>query len=136
MNILIEREEFCDNQILGTLYLIDNDEEVILTLKTLELSYRGNSKRISSIPLGTYDLKYYNSRKYPNVLEISGVENRKYILIHNGNYFTQIMGCVLVGLKTKDINGDGILDVVSSVTALKRLMNKIKEPGTITIKNK
>jgi len=121
MNIIIEREEFSDNQILGTLYLIDN-EEVILTLKTLELSYRENQKRISSVPVGDYFLKNYSSPKYPNVLEIVGVENRNYILIHNGNYFTQTMGCVLVGLKTKDINGDGILDVVNSKTALKRLM--------------
>ena len=39
---------------------------------------------------------------------------RSGVCIHKGNYFTQILGCIIVGDSHTDINKDGYKDVTNS----------------------
>jgi hypothetical protein len=89
--------------------------------QTLELPDRGNQKKISCIPKGSYDVVKRKSAKYGDHFHVLNVPNRDFILIHHGNYYTDILGCILVGKGLADINGDGNLDVTSSKQAMKEL---------------
>ena len=55
------------------------------------------------------------------------------ILIHSGNYFTDILGCILVGESFKEINHDGYLDVVNSKVTLSKLVTIAKKGFTLII---
>ena len=107
-------------QTLGKLDVYDANQ-FLFSCYTLELPDKDNASNISCIPKGEYVVKPYHSAKYPNVYQIMNVENRDYILIHQGNYHTDIRGCIIVGDDTKDINGDGLLDVVNSKKTLEKL---------------
>ena len=108
-------------QTLGTFILFDGDKKVF-ECKTLELPYRNNAIGASCIPLGNYKVVARNSPKYGNHFHVLDVENRDYILFHQGNFNYQIRGCVLVGSELKDINNDGEKDVINSVNTLKKLV--------------
>jgi len=116
---LIRLEE-TQEQTLG--YLFDGLEKLACTL---ELAYKENKFQISSIPKGNYCVKRRWSQKYGNHFHILDVPNRDYILIHAGNYYTQILGCVLVGNHHVDINKDGYKDVTSSKNTMKKLIDSL-----------
>lgn len=101
--------------------------------QTLELPWKQNQSKISCIPKGTYFVTKRNSEKYGNHFHIQNVPGRSFILIHHGNYYTDILGCVLVGKGLKDINGDGQLDVTSSKAAMKELMGMLPDNFEIDI---
>ena len=90
---------------------------------TLELEWKDNQQQVSCIPTGCYKVVRRWSEKYKHHWHILDVPNRSYILIHSGNYHTQILGCVLVGNNHTDINGDGYRDVTSSKNTMKKLLN-------------
>ena len=94
---------------------------LVFQCKTLELPWKDNQKRVSCIPKGEYRVEPYSSAKYPAVYEIKDVPGRSYILIHAGNTYLDILGCVLVGSSFTDINGDGEQDVIQSRDTLKKL---------------
>ncbi len=101
---------------------------------TLELSWKNNQKQISCIPKGNYKLKKRYSAKYGHHLHVQNVPNRDFILLHSGNYHTDILGCLIFGKGLKDINGDGRLDVTSSRQALKEIGEAFdKMPFDLTI---
>jgi hypothetical protein len=64
---------------------------------TLELPWRDNIENVSCIPEGNYQCAPFNGAKYKDVYEIKGVEGRKDILFHVGNYVNNTKGCVLIG---------------------------------------
>ena len=64
---------------------------------TLELPWKENQSRISSIPMGVYKCKRVQSPKFGNTFEITGVEGRSHILFHGGNAVADTLGCVLIG---------------------------------------
>lgn len=124
---VITRLQSDDKQTLGTFTLFDDTDEVF-NAKTLELPWLDNQKNISCIPTGRYLCQRRSSQKYSDhfiIRDLSGdhVTGRKWILIHAGNYHSQIEGCVLVGRDHIDINGDGLKDVTSSRATL-RLLNQ------------
>lgn len=89
---------------------------------TLELSWKNNNKKVSCISKGKYKVRKRTSAKYGEHFHILDVKNRDFILIHFGNYHTDILGCVLVGKGLRDINNDGRLDVTSSKQAMKEIL--------------
>jgi|DEB19_MinimDraft_2_1074335.scaffolds.fasta_scaffold13034_3 hypothetical protein len=111
-----------DKQNLGLMFLIGEDGKILHKNFTLELPDLNNARRRSNIPKGTYTVKKRRSPKYGEHFHITDVPNRDMILIHNGNYHTQILGCVLVGSDIVDINKDGVLDVTNSVNTMKTLV--------------
>jgi hypothetical protein len=117
-NLLIVRETYTDESVIGKLYL--NGEFVSYTL---ELSWRNNEKSISCVPRGVYDCKIRlaknsASRNYDHLI-LEDVPNRSYILFHRGNSAKDSKGCILTGM----MRGDNI--IYQSTTAHALLMDKI-----------
>lgn len=132
MRLEIKRTFGNDKQTIGQMHVIKNDKAVF-TCATLELPWLNNQSRISCIPSGTYEVVKRTSQKFKEHFHITNVEGRSYILIHAGNYHTQILGCVLVGAYFKDINNDGYTDVVSSGNTVKKLLNILPDSFQLTI---
>jgi len=126
MKATIQREHYTDKQVTGTLKLFDGRKQ-IFTCKTLELPWRDNESNISCIPTGKYDAVKRVSDKYKHSYHVKSpgddqVAGRAWILIHPGNYFTDIRGCILIGREHTDINSDKYKDVTSSTSTVKRLL--------------
>lgn len=122
MKLLIERIDDDGTQTLGRMFVLDKNDGIKYSCNTLELTWKDNKKRISCIPEGEYEVVKRFSAKFKNHFHITDVDNRSYILIHGGNYHTQILGCILVGSDFRDINKDGLLDVISSNDTLADLL--------------
>jgi hypothetical protein len=129
---LLKREKSTETQTLGEFSFFEDGIKLIFSCKTLELEVDSNQKRDDAIPRGIYQVEKRWSEKYKWHFHILDVPNRSYILIHNANYSRQLLGCVAVGASHTDIDGDGLTDVTSSRTTLKR-MNKIL-PDKFTLK--
>jgi len=127
MRLLINRYDHDDKQTKGQLFLLGENDKIIAKWDSLELPWLNNQRRISCIPLGTYKCKKHRSPKFGRTLWVQDVPNRSEILIHSGNYHTQILGCILIGKDLKDINKDGYLDVTRSRVAMKELMDSLKD---------
>lgn len=106
--------------------------------KTLELRWLDNTRCKSCIPEGTYTVVKrlaHEKRKYDHFHVVS-VPNRSYILIHTGNFSSQILGCILVGNKHIDMNKDGLLDVANSTITLQKLYDLMPDSFELTIRKK
>jgi hypothetical protein len=124
--------QYYKTQTTGTLTVYDEETgEEVFKCRTLELAWLDNASNVSCIPEGFYDVVPRTSPKYGNHLHISEVPNRSLILIHYGNYAgsmnpntgrSDIRGCVLVGEKLIDINGDSIADITNSKKTMSKLM--------------
>ena len=117
-NLLIVRETYTDESVIGKLYL--NGEFVSYTL---ELAWNNNQKSISCVPRGVYDCKVRlakdsASRNYDHLI-LEDVPNRSYILFHTGNTAKDSRGCILTGM----MKGDNV--IYQSKTAHSLLMDKI-----------
>lgn len=119
--IIIRQKQFC-NQTLGTLELFDPSGKSVFSCKTLELPWLENQRQKSCIPKGTYKVTVRSSLKFGSHFYVTNVPNRDLILIHHGNYNTDILGCILVGVAFADINGDNILDITSSRQTMQKLL--------------
>lgn len=123
-------------QTLGTLCIeTDDNTEVLWSCKTLELPYNGNKKRESSIPSGSYKATKWNSPKFGACFKIHEVEGRSDILIHTGNFKRQTAGCILVGERFIDIDGDGATDISNSKVTLSKMLDILPSEFKITIHN-
>ena len=114
---VLTRTDANDLQTLGHLNLYSGPFK-IFECYTLELPDLNNQVKKSRIPAGEYLVKKRYSKKFKKHLQIWAVPGRSYILIHAGNFHTQISGCVLVGSDLIDINSDHQLDVVNSRNTL------------------
>lgn len=121
MKALLKRFDYTEKQTNGVLTIF-NESDTVFTCYTLELPDLCNAKRISCIPSGTYKVVIRFSKKFGKHFHITDVNGRSYILIHSGNFYTQILGCVLVGDSLLDINRDGVKDVLNSRKTLKKLL--------------
>lgn len=115
-------------QTLGCLTLWDGLEKVFECV-TLELPYEDNMTNISCVPKGTYDVEPRYSDKYKNHFILDDVPNRRYILIHYGNYNTDTRGCILVGSGFAQINADSLLDITASRRTLSNLLDSANGNG-------
>jgi len=113
--VLIVRDYQDKEQTLGRLYIRDEYGCIIFQCECLERSYKDNQRNISSIPEGTYPLMLeWSNRFRKDLWEIYNVPNRSECKIHSANYWYQLNGCIALGTKRKDINGDGFADVTNS----------------------
>lgn len=134
MRGVLNRLHSNNKQTLGhfTLY---NDVYKIFDCYTLELADNQNRKNISRIPSGVYLVKKRFSRKFKTHFEIKNVFNRDLILMHTGNYYTDIDGCILLGKAITDINNDGLRDVINSRITNKVLVSLVKDSFYLNINN-
>jgi len=93
-------------------------------------------KSKSCIPEGEYKVVNRQSAQYGNHYHVLDVENRTFILIHPGNYNFEIKGCILLGEKLTDINGDSYKDVTNSVKTIKKLLKLAPKGFDLEIKSK
>lgn len=111
--------------IIGKLYIDDK-----FFCFTLEREWLNNQRSISCIPAGKYSCKPYSSDKYLNVTQVTNVLNRDKILIHAGNYYFDIEGCILLGDRFDETETmiDGAKDslvVWNSKKTLKKFFAKV-----------
>jgi hypothetical protein len=66
-------------------------------------------------------------------LWLQDVPNRSEILIHQGNFYADILGCILIGKDLKDLNNDGHQDVIRSKVAMRELMMALTDVNGIMI---
>jgi Family of unknown function (DUF5675) len=130
MKVVISRS-YNDLETLGTLYIFDGST-VVYNCNTLELPNLGNQHDISCIPEGEYDVVKITLPEFSEpVFQVLSVPNRTGILIHRGNYATgtqiDTKGCILVGNGFSDINGDGNLDILDTVTVMTTLLNTLPD---------
>lgn len=111
------------DQTLGTMCILNNYETILYSCKTLELPWRENKRQLSCIPTGKYKVTKWNSPKFGACFKIHDVEGRTNILIHAGNYKRQTLGCILVGARFKDLDGDRITDITESKKTLNELLD-------------
>jgi len=114
--VLITRHKITDNYSLGKCY-IKNEETCELTYLacTLERGWLDNKARVSCVPEGIYNLKLEHSPRFKKKLwELYGVPGRSECKFHAANYWRQLNGCIALGTKHIDIDGDGDTDVTSS----------------------
>lgn len=124
---VIDRFDLGSKQALGLFDLLV-DGEPVFNCKTLELPWLNNKNKVSCIPEGFYEVVKRKSPAHGLCFHVKSigkdqVEGREWILIHSGNYYTQILGCILVGRLHTDINKDGLKDVTSSKDTLQELLN-------------
>lgn len=104
---------------LGVLFILDALGKQLFQCATLELPWRDNQTGISRIPNGTYPMEYEHSPGFKRYLwELKEVPGRSEVKIHTANYARQLRGCIALGAKHKDIDGDQIPDVTSSSVTL------------------
>tara|TARA_R110000796_G_scaffold59371_4_gene136850 strand:- start:28122 stop:28541 length:420 start_codon:yes stop_codon:yes gene_type:complete len=134
MKILVERYNYDDKQTLGRLHLLTDEDHIIKTWDSLELPWKDNEVRVSCIPELVYTAHKHISPRFGKCLWIKDVPNRSEILVHKGNFFSDILGCILIGSDLSDINNDGYLDVVSSRNAIKELLELTEGINTLEFK--
>jgi len=131
VNAVLSRK-YGEKQTTGCLYLFHEDRAV-LSVKTLELPYLENQKNISCIPPGTYDVEIIHSVRFGDCFLVKDVPDRDAILIHKGNFVSDTKGCILVGMAFKDINDDGLFDVVQSAKALALILTALPKLSKLVI---
>lgn len=136
MKLLIERIDDSGVQTLGKMYVLDNNNSIEFSCDTLELPWKDNKRNVSCVPSGDYKVVKRYSPKFGNHFHLTNVKDRSYILIHKGNYYTDIRGCILVGSDLTDINKDGHLDVISSGNTMNKLLKIMPDKFDLTIVQK
>ena len=123
-----------DIQTLGHLIVYDGIKKVF-ECNSLELPWKDNKKNVSCIPDGSYWVdKYLSPTKGRGIVfQLSGVQGRSNAQIHKGNYYTDILGCILPGAGFTDINKDGYLDVHSSGRTMDKLLEIMPDKFKLTI---
>lgn len=110
---------------------IKNNDYVLFTFVALELANLHNKKNISSIPSGTYKAEVIRRQNGQLAILLHEVPNRSSILIHLGNYYTDIKGCILVGEYLHYINNDAFIDVANSTKTMEKLIEHCPEQAVL-----
>lgn len=132
MKLILERV-YLDTETLGSLYL---DGKMLC--KTMELPWKQNQRSISCIPEGVYKVIKQPpkpSRPYP-YFRLPNVPGRSGILIHKISYVSGLKGCIGVGKEFKDLNSDGVPDIIRSGEALQELIDLLPDEFQLEIRKK
>jgi len=140
MEVVIRRQPDDGKQTLGDWTIFETSDgdskKVVFSCKTLELPDKLNQHSISCIPKGEYECEKVVATAaipYPHIW-IKNVPNRDGIKVHRVNYVRQLRGCVGVGEKHIDIDGDGLKDVTNSTHTLDKIMAIVPDKFKLTIK--
>lgn len=113
---------------LGRCFVYDETSRLIFECCTLELPWKNNEKGHSRIPEGKYPGLFEHSNRFRKKLwELYQVPGRTEVKFHVANYARQLEGCIAVGNKHIDIDGDTVPDVTSSGPTL-ALFHKALKP--------
>ena len=113
--VYINRYKITDDYSLGHCFVEDKNGKVTDIGVSLERGWQDNMSNISCVPEGTYPLKKeYSPRFNEDLWELYDVPGRSECKFHVANYWRQLNGCIALGKKHLDIDGDGDPDVTSS----------------------
>lgn len=113
--VIVNRFLVKDNYSLGHCYIVHESGIVEYIGASLERGWLDNQSNISCVPEGVYPLKLEKSPRFRKDLwELYDVPGRSECKFHAANYWRQLNGCIALGNKHKDIDGDGDPDVTSS----------------------
>lgn len=136
MKLFLQREEFTKNSTIGKLYidneffcyvLEDCDRGLDQSMSALEIKAR-KIFGVTAIPTGTYKVITSMSARMKRLLpEVLGVTGFTGIRIHRGNYASDSLGCLIVGMRKAY---DSVFDSTIAETAL---MRKLKGEKDITL---
>ena len=131
MNLILQRTYFKEGT-NGALFI--NQQFMGFTI---ELPWRENTKRVSCIPEGDYELKPRYSEKFKHHLALQNVPNRSLILIHPANDANkELQGCIApVSSLTGIAKGLQSKIVFQKIVSLCYQAFDRKEKVTLTIKN-
>lgn len=107
----------------------------IVLCKTLELPWKENARNISCIPEGKYQMvkeEFTVKHPYPH-FRILNVKDRSGILVHKITYVKDLRGCIGVGEAFKDLNKDGVPDIIGSTIALQKLYESYADKAIIDL---
>lgn len=114
--------------------LVAQNNGATFACSTLERPWKDNETNVSCIPKGTYSASvqtFHAEQRY----ELGGTSPRTGIFIHEMNYYSQSEGCIGLGVKPSDLNGDGQVDVTASANTVNSFMTFMQnKPFSITIK--
>lgn len=123
-----------NNQTTGTLLVLDRNCQPIFGSFCIERGDRNNQRNESNIPAGIYLIKFEWSPRFERMLwEIKGVNGRSECKIHPANKWEELNGCIAPGLKLKNINHDGYMDVTDSRRTLEAFHQVLKNQTVTTI---
>jgi hypothetical protein len=122
MKAMLIRTHYAPDYTQGILLVFDNELNLKFQCCTLELPWRNNMRQVSCIPEGTYQVVRRNNAKFKDHYHVLQVPGRDFILIHPGNYTSQILGCILPGSEFKRLNADSIPDIIQSQATLTSLL--------------
>lgn len=135
MRLEVIRFQEDDKQTLSKFIVFDEWNCEVMQGYMLELPDRDNQRSISRINAGEYTCVKRTSKKFKEHFHVLDVEDRSYILIHKGNYYTHTRGCILPGDGLVDINNDGLKDVINSTKTMNRLLELMPDKFTLNIKD-
>lgn len=115
--MILTRCQRLKDRTLGSLVVND-----FFGFAVLELPWRDNKTNISCIPEGIYQCRVRTSPKYGKHIEVLKVPGRADILIHFGNFPKDTRGCILIGDRFSDLDGDGLKEVANSKKAIQQLV--------------
>ncbi len=122
-------------QTRGRFVVFNANDECIFSGATLELPNNKNQTNVSRIPASIYKGIRRKHQRFGKCIEVSPVTRRTGIFVHVGNYYSQIRGCILVGMGFKHINSDGIKDVYHSLPTMAKLYDSLQNEFEIVIFN-
>jgi len=131
--VIIERV-YLKTETLGSMY----DSSGKFLAKTLEVQWKDNQRSVSCIPEGIYNVIKQPpkaDRQYP-YFRLPDVPGRSGILIHKISYVSGLKGCIGVGKEFKDINKDGVPDIIRSGEALQELIDTLPDEFELLIRPK
>jgi hypothetical protein len=132
LKAILKRNSDDGVQTLGELTIkstTENGQEITLFhCLTLERPWKDNKSEVSCIPKGDYICKWtFSPRLVRYTYQIMNVKDRTGIRFHSGNYFFDVIGCIILGHKYADINKDGEVDILETRQTIKEfetLLNK------------
>ena len=119
------KRKYYKTRTLGELTIFNDKDVEVGRFYTLELPYLNNQQNISCINEGVYLVIPNNTSAHPDTYRVLNVLGRSGILFHIGNYPRDVRGCILVGLKRIDLDGDGLPEVGESTKGMKSMFDII-----------
>lgn len=112
--VRLKRDEKSNYQCMGKV-TVEVLGEVVFESESIERGDNDNRARESCFPEGIYPIVLeYSHRFKKDLWEIYNVVGRSECKFHAANFSRQLNGCVALGDKRIDIDGDGEKDVTNS----------------------
>lgn len=134
-SLILERNKSTLHSTTGKLLFVDNKNNLILQLQTLERPWIFNERKVSCIPTGTYLVKRHVSPKFGQCLKVQDVKGRSDILFHSGNVVNDTLGCILVGLSAGSADDSDTAMIYNSRKAMAVLLALVDKEIVLHIRN-